>query len=77
MQKLIQKVFTNYKCRIYRLRPPLVSVTNMDTSRRVFHSPQCGGETEVYRGYRHLRPVKNYNIGKKEEYLCGRNLNLG
>jgi len=35
-----------------------------------FKCPECGNDTEVWsRVTGYLRPVANYNIGKKEEYF--------
>jgi ribonucleoside-triphosphate reductase len=69
-KKLIKKIFTMSKM-------PYISITPTFTvcnehgyiAGEHFSCPDCGRETEVYsRVTGYLRPVKNYNVGKKEEY---------
>jgi ribonucleoside-triphosphate reductase len=70
-KNLIKKIFTRY-------RMPYVSITPTFSVchehgyivGEYFKCPQCGRDTEVYsRVVGYLRPVQNYNKGKKEEYF--------
>lgn len=77
-KKLIQKVFTNYKMPYISITPTF-SICNEHgyIKGEHFTCPQCGGETEVWsRVTGYLRPVKNYNIGKKEEYFMRKKFKL-
>lgn len=70
-KKLIQKVFNNYKMPYISITPTF-SICNEHgyIKGEHFTCPECGRETEVWsRVTGYLRPVKNYNIGKKEEYF--------
>ena len=70
-KKLIQKIFTNYKMPYISITPTF-SVCNEHgyIKGEHFTCPECGKETEVWsRVTGYLRPVKNYNVGKKEEYF--------
>ncbi|OPX45894.1 anaerobic ribonucleoside-triphosphate reductase [Ruminiclostridium hungatei] len=67
---LIRKIFTNYKLPYISLTPTF-SVCNDHgyIAGEQFYCPECGQETEVWsRVVGYLRPVKNYNEGKREEY---------
>lgn len=58
-KNLYKRYLPIIKCRIYRLRPPLVSVTNMDTSRRAFHmSAVRWGNRGLVKGYRVFKTGK-------------------
>jgi len=70
-KKLIQKIFSQYKM-------PYISITPTFSICREhgyikgehFTCPDCGAKTEVWsRVTGYLRPVQNYNPGKKEEYF--------
>jgi len=70
-KNLIKKIFTRY-------RMPYVSITPTFSVCHEhgyivgehFKCPQCARDTEVYsRVVGYLRPVQNYNKGKKEEYF--------
>jgi len=69
-KRLIQKVFTNYKLPYISITPTFSTCANHGYIRGEHVTcPQCGAETEVWSrltGY--LRPVSNYNEGKKREY---------
>ena len=69
-KKMIKKIFTISKMP-YISMTPTFSVCNEHgyIAGEHFTCPQCGAETEVYsRVVGYLRPVQNYNKGKKEEY---------
>jgi len=67
---LIQKAFTHYKLPYISLTPTF-SVCNDHgyISGEHYTCPQCGNKAEVWsRVVGYLRPVQNFNKGKKEEY---------
>ncbi len=69
-KNLIQKVFQRYKLPYISITPTF-SICNDHgyISGEHFECPTCGGQTEVWsRVVGYLRPVQNYNTGKKEEY---------
>ena len=69
-KRLIQKAFTKYKLPYISLTPTF-SICNSHgyISGEHFSCPQCGESTEVWsRVVGYLRPVQNFNRGKKEEY---------
>jgi anaerobic ribonucleoside-triphosphate reductase len=77
-KRLIQKVFTNYKMPYISITPTF-SICNEHgyIKGEHFKCPKCGSETEVWsRVTGYLRPVKNYNIGKKEEYFTRKKFKL-
>jgi len=68
--KLVRKIAENYRLPYYTLSPTY-SVCPKDgyLAGEHFKCPKCGGEAEVYSritGY--YRPVKDWNVGKAEEY---------
>lgn len=69
-KKLIEKIFTNYKIPYISLTPSFSVCENhgyLSGEKEV--CPHCGNETEVWtRVTGYLRPVKNFNKGKKEEF---------
>jgi anaerobic ribonucleoside-triphosphate reductase len=69
-KRLIQKVFTNYKLPYISLTPTFSICNNHGYfPGEQFSCPECGETTEVWsRVVGYLRPVQNYNRGKKEEY---------
>ncbi|MDD4565151.1 MAG: ribonucleoside triphosphate reductase [Eubacteriales bacterium] len=69
-KKLLQKAFTNYKLPYISLTPTFSICNNHGYfSGEHFSCPSCGSTTEVWsRVVGYLRPVQNYNKGKKEEY---------
>ena len=70
-KSLIKKIFTKYKLP-YISMTPTFSICNDHgyLSGEQFNCPECGAETEVWsRVVGYLRPVKNYNTGKREEYM--------
>ena len=70
-KNLIRKIFTNYKMPYISITPTF-SVCNEHGYIRGEHftCPHCGKETEVWsRVVGYLRPVSNYNDGKKQEYF--------
>ncbi|MCM8900109.1 ribonucleoside triphosphate reductase [Caldicoprobacter algeriensis] len=69
-KKLIQKIFTQSKIPYISITPTF-SICNQHgyIKGEHFKCPQCGAETEVWsRVTGYLRPVQNYNPGKKREY---------
>ncbi len=69
-KRLIQKVFSQSKMPYISITPTF-SVCNDHgyIAGEHFNCPHCGKETEVYtRVVGYLRPVQNFNKGKKEEY---------
>jgi len=69
-KRLIQKIFTQYKMPYISITPTF-SICNSHgyIEGEHFSCPVCGGETEVWsRVVGYLRPVQNFNTGKKEEY---------
>lgn len=70
-KKLIQKIFTHSKIPYISITPTF-SICNQHgyIKGEHFKCPHCGAETEVWsRVTGYLRPVQNYNPGKKREYL--------
>ncbi len=69
-KNLIRKIFTNYKLPYISLTPTFSICNNHGYLQgEQFFCPECGEETEVWsRVVGYLRPVKNYNEGKREEY---------
>ncbi len=69
-KRLINKIFTNYKLPYVSLTPTF-SVCNDHgyISGEHFNCPECGRSAEVWsRVVGYLRPVQNFNTGKKAEY---------
>lgn len=69
-KNLIRKIFTKYKMPYISITPTF-SICNEHgyIAGEHFTCPECGKEAEVWsRVTGYLRPVQNYNIGKKEEY---------
>lgn len=69
-KRLLQKAFTNYKLPYLSLTPTFSICNNHGyISGEHFSCPSCGNKTEVWsRVVGYLRPVQNFNKGKKEEY---------
>ncbi len=75
---LIRKIFTRYKMPYISITPTF-SICNTHGYIRGEHftCPQCGAKTEVWsRVTGYLRPVENYNKGKKEEYFTRKKFRL-
>jgi len=70
-KNLIKKIFLKYKMPYISVTPTFsVCNTHGYIVGEHFNCPQCNEETEVYsRVVGYLRPVKNYNKGKKQEYF--------
>lgn len=70
-KSLIKKIFTRYKLPYISITPTFSICQEHGYIRgEHFTCPQCGGKTEVWsRVTGYLRPVENYNMGKKEEYF--------
>ena len=69
-KRLIQKIFHHYKLPYISITPTFsVCSTHGYISGEHFHCPTCNQPTEVYtRVVGYLRPVQNFNKGKKAEY---------
>ena len=69
-KNLIQKIFTQYKMPYISLTPTFsICPEHGYIGGEHFTCPSCGAETEVWsRVVGYLRPVKNFNTGKKQEY---------
>ena len=70
-KRVIQKVFERFKLPYLSLTPTFSICDDHGYIRgEHFQCPNCGGETEVWsRVTGYLRPVANYNDGKKAEYF--------
>jgi len=69
-KRLVQRIFTHYKLPYLSLTPTFSICPNHGYIRGESAScPHCGGPAEVWsRVTGYLRPVSNYNDGKKREY---------
>ncbi len=69
-KNLIRKVFVDYKMPYISITPTFsICKDHGYIKGEHFNCPECGEITEVWsRVTGYLRPVANYNIGKKEEY---------
>lgn len=69
-KKTLKKMFTNYKLPYVSFTPSFSICTEHGyLPGEQFTCPKCGKETEVYsRVVGYIRPIKNFNKGKKEEY---------
>jgi len=68
---LIQKIFAKYKMPYISITPTFsICPEHGYLAGEQIRCPECGAETEIWsRVTGYLRPVQNYNQGKKEEYL--------
>ena len=69
-KNLIRKAFSNYRLPYLSLTPTF-SVCNDHgyIAGEHFTCPECGQKAEVWsRVVGYLRPVQNFNMGKREEY---------
>ena len=71
VKKLISTIFERYKMPYISITPTFsICQEHGYLSGEHFSCPECGQRTEVWsRVVGYLRPVQNYNPGKKEEYL--------
>ncbi len=69
-KNLIRKIFTNYKLPYVSITPTFsICNTHGYIAGEHFTCPHCNAETEVWsRVTGYLRPVQNYNRGKRQEY---------
>lgn len=69
-KQLIKRVFENYSIPYISVTPTFsICGAHGYIKGEHYNCPECGEETEVWsRVTGYLRPVKNYNLGKKEEY---------
>ncbi|HHV29119.1 MAG TPA: ribonucleoside triphosphate reductase [Clostridium sp.] len=77
-KNLIRKVFTNYKMPYISITPTFsICKDHGYIKGEHFTCPECGSNTEVWsRVTGYLRPIANYNIGKKEEYFTRKKFRL-
>jgi len=70
-KKLIKKIFNKYKLPYISLTPTFSICPNHGYLKgEQFLCPICGEKTEVWsRVVGYLRPVENFHVGKKEEYM--------
>ena len=70
-KKLIQMVFTKYRMPYISITPTFsICKEHGYIAGEHFTCPTCGQNAEVWsRVVGYLRPVQNYNPGKKEEYM--------
>ncbi|MBR7142235.1 MAG: ribonucleoside triphosphate reductase [Clostridia bacterium] len=70
-KQLIQSIFNKYKMPYISMTPTFsICHEHGYINGEHFTCPECGRETEVWsRVVGYLRPVQNYNPGKKEEYM--------
>lgn len=70
-KNLIQKIFTQYRMPYISITPTFsICPEHGYVAGEHFKCPSCGAETEVWsRVVGYLRPVKNFNTGKKQEYM--------
>lgn len=70
-KRVIQRIFAKYKLPYLSITPTFSICQEHGYLRgEQFHCPQCGAEAEVWsRVTGYLRPVANYNDGKKAEYF--------
>mgnify|MGYP000070735512 FL=1 len=78
-KNLIRKVFVDYKMPYISITPTFsICKDHGYIKGEHFSCPECGESTEVWsRVTGYLRPVANYNIGKKEEYEARKKFVLG
>ena len=71
IKELIRTVFEKYKMPYISITPTFsICNTHGYIAGEQFTCPDCGADTEVWsRVVGYLRPVQNYNPGKKEEYM--------
>ncbi len=69
-KNLIKKIFTNFKMPYISITPTFsICKEHGYLKGEQFKCPICNTKTEVWsRVTGYLRPVENYNVGKKEEY---------
>jgi ribonucleoside-triphosphate reductase len=69
-KNLIKKIFTNFKMPYISITPTFsICKEHGYLKGEQFKCPVCNTKTEVWsRVTGYLRPVENYNVGKKEEY---------
>jgi anaerobic ribonucleoside-triphosphate reductase len=69
-KNIIKKIFAKYKMPYISITPTFsVCDEHGYLNGEQFNCPTCGAETEIWsRVVGYLRPVQNYNKGKKEEY---------
>ena len=69
-KRLIKKIFTNYKLPYISLTPTFsICDDHGYIAGEHYNCPECGAPSEVWsRVVGYLRPVQNFNKGKREEY---------
>ena len=71
VKNLIKKVFQQYRLPYLSVTPTFsICPAHGYLAGEYWHCPKCGTDTEVWsRVVGFLRPVSNYNAGKRQEYL--------
>ncbi len=77
-KNLISKIFHNYKMPYISITPTFsICSSHGYIKGEHFTCPECGGKAEVWsRVTGYLRPVQNFNIGKREEYMERKKSNI-
>ncbi len=78
IKSLLQKIFNHYRMPYLSLTPTFsICPTHGYLAGEHWQCPTCGADTEVWsRVVGFLRPVENYNAGKRQEYRERRKYNL-
>jgi ribonucleoside-triphosphate reductase len=78
-KNLIKRIFERYKMPYISITPTFsICHAHGYIQGEHFECPTCGSRTEVWsRVVGYLRPVENYNRGKKEEYFLRKKFVLG
>ena len=78
-KNLIRRIFERYKMPYISITPTFSICNNHGyLTGEQFKCPECGAPTEVWsRVTGYLRPVANYNFGKKEEYFGRKKFVIG
>ncbi len=75
MKNLVKKICTNYKLPYFTFTPTFsICKTHGYIAGEHFKCPKCGEETEVFsRVVGYIRPIKQWNDGKMEEFKTRKN----
>ncbi len=70
-KKMVKKIANNFRLPYYTITPTFSICPSHGYVRGEYHNcPRCNAATEVYsRVVGYLRPVKQWNRGKKEEFF--------
>ena len=75
MKNLVKKICTNYKLPYFTFTPTFsICKTHGYIAGEHFKCPKCNEETEVFsRVVGYIRPIKQWNDGKMEEFKTRKN----